>query len=62
MKKNEEFNPVAQDNTPFTNVDYNAEQTTAVAAFTMDEDSRFIANLTSRETTFCSLVANTPAE
>lgn len=62
MKKNEEFNPVAQDNTPFTNDGYGVEQTTAVSAYAMDEDSRFIANLTSRETTFCSLVANTAAE
>ena len=61
MKKNE-FNPVAQDNTPFTNDGYGVEQTTAVSAYAMDEDSRFIANLTSRETTFCSLVANTATE
>lgn len=61
MKMNE-FNPVAQDNTPFTNDGYGVEQTTAVSAYAMDEDSRFIANLTSRETTFCSLVANTAPE
>lgn len=61
MKKNE-FNPVAQGNTPFTNDGYGVEQTTAVSAYAMDEDSRFIANLTSRETTFCSLVANTAPE
>lgn len=54
MKKNE-FNPVAENYSE-------QEQTTAVAALSMDDNNHFIADLTSRQTTFCSLVANTPAE
>ena len=60
MKKNE-FNPVAENNTPFGNEQYSGENT-SLAPVTMDDNRNFIADLTSRQTTFCSLVANTPVE
>lgn len=61
MKKNE-FNPVAENNTPFTNEGYTSNESTAVSAVTMDENNHFITDLTNRQTTFCSLSATTPAE
>lgn len=61
MKKNE-FNPVAENNSPFTNEEYTANENTAVAPVSMDDNNHFIADLTSRQTTFCSLIATTPAE
>lgn len=48
--------------TPFTNENYVPEQTTAVATITMDDNKDFIADLSNRSTTFCSMVANTPKE
>lgn len=59
MNKNE-FNAVAENNTPFGNEHYNGETSTAV--MTMDDNKDFVADLTSRQTTFCSLKANTLAE
>ena len=59
MKKSE-FNPVAE-NTPFGNESYGGE-TTALAQVAMDDNNHFIADLTTRQTTFCSMVAKTPAE
>lgn len=59
MNKNE-FKQVSESNTPFGNEHYNGETSTAV--MTMDDNKNFIADLTSRQTTFCSLKANTPAE
>lgn len=55
MNKNE-FNPVAENNTPFTN------ESTAIAPVSMDDNNHIIADLTSRQTTFCSLIATTPTE
>ena len=60
MKKNE-FNPVTESNTPFANEGYTANES-AVTPVSMDDNNHFIADLTSRQTTFCSLVATTPAE
>lgn len=59
--QNNEFNPVAENNTPFGNEQY-GETSTTLAPVTMDDNKNFIADLTSRQTTFCSLMANTPAE
>lgn len=59
MNKNE-FSQVAENNTPFGNEHYNGETSTAVMR--MDDNQNFIADLTSRQTTFCSLTANTPKE
>ena len=59
MKRNE-FKEVAENNTPFDNEHYNGESSTAV--MTMDDNKNFVADLTSRQTTFCSLKANTLKE
>lgn len=59
MNKNE-FNPVADINTPFGNEHDNSDTPTAV--MTMDDNKNFVADLTSRQTTFCSLKANTLKE
>lgn len=59
MNKNE-FNPVAENSTPFDNEHNNSE--TPAAVLTMDDNKNFIADLTSRQTTFCSLNASTPKE
>lgn len=61
MKKNE-FNPVAENNTPFGNAPESTESTSQALTVYNDDDNFLIADLTSRVTTFCSLVANTPAE
>ena len=62
MNKNNDFTPVQENNTPFTNENYNGNESTALAPVVMDDNNHFIADLTGRQTTFCSLVANTPAE
>ena len=61
MKKND-FNPAAENNNPFTNENYSDQEQGTSLAMSMDENNHFIADLTSRQTTFCSLVANSPAE
>lgn len=59
MKKSD-FSQVVENMTPFGKENYNGETTTAV--MTMDDNKNFIADLTSRQTTFCSLKANTLKE
>lgn len=44
------------------NAQLNQADSTAVAVISMDDNSTFIADLTSRQTTFCSYQAKTPQE
>lgn len=60
MKKTVEgFENVAS--TPFNPTEENQAET-AGTLITMDEDSSFVADLTTRQTTFCSMVAKTVQE
>lgn len=60
MKKTVEgFESVAS--TPFNPTEENQAET-AGTLMTMDEDSSFVADLTTRQTTFCSIVAKTVQE
>lgn len=60
MKKTVEgFENVAS--TPFNPTEENQAET-AGTLMTMDEDSSFVADLTTRQTTFCSIVAKTVQE
>ena len=60
MKKTVEgFENVAS--TPFNPTEENQAET-AGTLMTMDEDSSFVADLTTRQTTFCSMVAKTVQE
>lgn len=58
----QDFAQVAENGTPFENEDYALATPTQTAVIAMDDNKDFVADLTSRETTFCSMVANTPAE
>nr|DAT81465.1 MAG TPA: Single stranded DNA binding protein [Caudoviricetes sp.] len=63
MKKaGQDFTQVTENGTPFENESYALATPQQTAVITMDDNKDFVADLTSRETTFCSMVANTPAE